>query len=198
MFHTSFYDHLFLLFCNISVWLNFSATLTSFLIGFQLRVVNQFQSWIKKIQNLDIINVCTAISRTWLPHNLCFWCFFNQLNIFNKVSSLVTELFIRERKLNIFFAFISQSYFKMPKTIRLNMTYYFIMKIPDKRELQQIALNQSPDIELKGYPRYKMITSQNILSEAQIENWSSVLKIFKFLYFQLSHNLPNMWLHNEY
>ena len=53
-----------------------------------------------------------------------------------KLGPLVNELFLRRRQLNILLVFISQSYFKVPKTIRLNATYYFIMKIPNKRELQ--------------------------------------------------------------
>ena len=53
-----------------------------------------------------------------------------------KLSPKVTELFLRGRKLNIPLVFISQSYFKVPKTIRLNATHYFIIKIPNKRELQ--------------------------------------------------------------
>ena len=56
-----------------------------------------------------------------------------------KLNPIVTELFIRGRKLNISIAFITQSYFKVPKDVRLNSTYFFIMKIPNKRELQQIA-----------------------------------------------------------
>ena len=59
----------------------------------------------------------------------------------NKLNSIVTELFIRRRKLNISIVFITQSYFKVPKDARLNSTHFFIMKIPNKRELQQIALN---------------------------------------------------------
>ena len=59
----------------------------------------------------------------------------------NKLNTLVT---IRGRKLNISLA--TQSYFVVPKIIRLNSTYYFIMKIPDKRELQQTAFNYSLDI----------------------------------------------------
>ena len=54
-----------------------------------------------------------------------------------KLSPIVTELFLRGRKLNISLVFILQSYFKVPNTIRLNATHYFIMKIPNKRELQQ-------------------------------------------------------------
>ena len=63
-----------------------------------------------------------------------------------KLSSTVTELFIRGRKLNISLVFITQSYFKIPKGVRLNTTHFFIVKISNKRELQQIALNHSSDI----------------------------------------------------
>ena len=57
------------------------------------------------------------------------------------LNSMVTELFIRGRKLNISLVFITQSYFKVPKDVRLNTTHFFIMKIPNKRELQQTAIN---------------------------------------------------------
>ena len=53
-----------------------------------------------------------------------------------KLNSIVTELFIRGRKLNISLVFITQSYFKVPKDVRLNTTHFFIMKIPSKKELQ--------------------------------------------------------------
>ena len=56
------------------------------------------------------------------------------------LSPIVTELFLRGRKLNILLVFISQSLFKVPKTIWLNATHYFIMKIPNKRELQHVAI----------------------------------------------------------
>ena len=63
-----------------------------------------------------------------------------------KLDSIVTELFIRGRKLNISLVFITQSYFKVPKDVRLNTSHFFIAKIPNKRELQQIAINHSWDI----------------------------------------------------
>ena len=69
----------------------------------------------------------------------------------NKLNPIVTELFIRGRKLNISIVFIMQCYFKVPKDVRLNSTYFFIMKIPNKRELQQIALNHSSDIDFKDF-----------------------------------------------
>ena len=53
----------------------------------------------------------------------------------------VTKLFIRGRKLNIYFAFITQSYFAVLKNIRLNSTHYFIMKIANEQELRQTAFN---------------------------------------------------------
>ena len=52
-----------------------------------------------------------------------------------KLNPIVTELFIRGRKLNISIIFITQSYFKVPKDVRLNSTHFFILKIPNKREL---------------------------------------------------------------
>ena len=51
-----------------------------------------------------------------------------------KRNPMVTELFIRGRKLNISFDFTTQSYFAVPKNIRINSTHYFVMKIPNKRE----------------------------------------------------------------
>ena len=68
-----------------------------------------------------------------------------------KLNSVLTELFIRGRKLNIFLVFITQSYFKVPKDVRLNPTHFFIMKILNKRERQQIALNHSSGINSKGF-----------------------------------------------
>ena len=76
-----------------------------------------------------------------------------------KLNSVVTELFIRGRKLNISLVFIMQSYFKVPKDVRLNGTHLFIMKIPNKRELQQIVLNHSSDIDFKDFVKiYKKCT----------------------------------------
>ena len=68
-----------------------------------------------------------------------------------KLSPIFTELLLKGRKLNISIVFISQSYFKVPKTIRLNATHYFIITIPNKRELQQIASNHSSEIEFKDF-----------------------------------------------
>ena len=76
-----------------------------------------------------------------------------------KLNSIVTELFIRGRKLNISLVFITQSYFKVPKDVRLNSTHSFIMKISDKRELQQIAQIIHHILALK----ISLISTKNIL-----------------------------------
>ena len=79
----------------------------------------------------------------------------------NKLNPIVTGLFIRSRKLNISIVFITQSYFKVPKDVRLNSSHFFIRKIPNKRELQQIALNHSSDIEFKDFMNiYRKCTAE--------------------------------------
>ena len=70
-------------------------------------------------------------------------------------------MFIRGRKLNISIVFITQSYFKVPKDVRLNSTHFVIMKIPNKTELQQIVLNHSSDIDFKDFIKiYKNCTAE--------------------------------------
>ena len=78
-----------------------------------------------------------------------------------KLNPIVTELFIRGRKLDISLAFITQSYFAVPKNIKLNQKYYFVMKIPNKRELQQVAFNHLSDIEFRDVMNlYKKCTAE--------------------------------------
>ena len=76
-----------------------------------------------------------------------------------KLNSVVTKLFIRGRKLNISLVFITQSYFKIPKDVRPNTSHFFIAKVSNKRELQQIAINHSSDISSKTLP----ISIENVL-----------------------------------
>ena len=72
--------------------------------------------------------------------------------IYNKkLDSLVNELLIRGRKLNISLVFITRSYCKVPKDIRLNTTHFFIAKITNRRELQEIARNHSLDNSNKDF-----------------------------------------------
>ena len=68
-----------------------------------------------------------------------------------KLNPIVTVLFIRGRKLNISIFFITQSYFRVPKDFRLDFTHFFIMKISNKRKLQQIASNHLADIYSKDF-----------------------------------------------
>ena len=85
-----------------------------------------------------------------------------------KLNSIVTELFIRGRKLNIYLVFIIQPYFKIPKDVTLNTTHFFIAKIPNKRELREIAINNSSDISAKDFI--------NIYKKRAVEPYSVFVK----------------------
>ena len=79
----------------------------------------------------------------------------------NKRSPIVTEFLIRGKKQNVFLTFITQSHFAVPKNVGLNSTHYFVMKIPNKRELQQIAFNHSSDTDLQNFMNlYKNYTAK--------------------------------------
>ena len=67
------------------------------------------------------------------------------------LNLIVTELSIRGRKPNISLVFITQSYFKVPKDVRLNTTHFFVMETPNKQELQQIPFNHSLDVKFKNF-----------------------------------------------
>ena len=80
----------------------------------------------------------------------------------NKKLKSWTEIFIRGKKLNNSTFFITQSYSAVPKNIRLHSSHYFIMKIPNKQELQQIAFNHSSDIDSKDFMNtYKKLTAKS-------------------------------------
>ena len=64
-----------------------------------------------------------------------------------KLEAIIKELFTRCRKLNISLVFTTQSYFSVPKNVRLNSTHYLIMKINSKREFRSIAINHSADVD---------------------------------------------------
>ena len=87
-----------------------------------------------------------------------------------KLNPVVTELFIRGKKLNISIAFITQSYFKVPKDVRLNSAHFFILKIPNKRELQQIVLNHSSDIDKAQKESFKITYNKTMTIENQIKD----------------------------
>ena len=78
-----------------------------------------------------------------------------------KFQAIIKELFIRCRKINILLAFITQSYFSVPKDVRLNSTHYLIMKINKKRELQNIAINRFIDIDYQDFIKtYRQCTKE--------------------------------------
>ena len=68
-----------------------------------------------------------------------------------RFQAIITELFIRCRKLNVSLVFITPSYFKTPKDARLNSTHYLIMRIHNRRELQNIANDHSADSDYKDF-----------------------------------------------
>ena len=78
-----------------------------------------------------------------------------------KCQAVVKVLFIRCRKLNISLAFITHSYFSLPQDVRLNPTHYLIIKINNKRELHNIAINHSVDIDYKDFMKiYRECTKE--------------------------------------
>ena len=111
------------------------------------------------IKNIEEYNVCKKRKKLIVFDDMI-------ADIINNgnLNPVVTELFIGGRKLNISFVFITQSYFKVPKHVRLNSAHFFIMKIPNKRELQQIALNHSSDIDFKDFIKiYKYVLQNHFL-----------------------------------
>ena len=68
-----------------------------------------------------------------------------------KFQSIIKELFIICRKPNTSLVFVTQSYFSVPKDVRLNSTHYLIIKVNNKKELQNIAINHSADIDYKKF-----------------------------------------------
>ena len=80
----------------------------------------------------------------------------------NKFNLIITELFIRGRKLTVLLVFITQLYSKVPKDVRLNPTHYFMIKIPNKNELGQIVINHSSDMDFKDFMKiYKICTLES-------------------------------------
>ena len=78
-----------------------------------------------------------------------------------RFQAIIKELFIRCRKLNISLVFITQSYFSVPKDIRVNSKHYLIMNINNKRELQNVAINHSADIDYKDFMKiYRECTKE--------------------------------------
>ena len=78
-----------------------------------------------------------------------------------KIQAIIKNLFIRWKKLNLSLVFITQSYFSFPKDVRLNSTHYLIMKTNNRKELQNIAINQSADIDYNDFVKiYREFTRE--------------------------------------
>ena len=89
-----------------------------------------------------------------------------------KFQTIIKELFIRCR-INISLVFTTQSYFSVPKDVRLNSTHYLIMKISNRKKLQNVANNYSADIDYNNFVRiyreytrkpYSFLTIDTILT----------------------------------
>ena len=80
-----------------------------------------------------------------------------------KAQQILKDLFIRCRKLNISLCFLTQSYFSGPKDVRLNCTHYILFKLNNKRELQNMAINHSADIDYKDFLRFIGTVQRNFL-----------------------------------
>ena len=76
-------------------------------------------------------------------------------------QAIIKKLFVRCRKLSISLVFTTQYYFSVPKDVRLNLTHYLIMKTNNRRELQNIAINHSADMDYKDFTKiYREITKE--------------------------------------
>ena len=99
-----------------------------------------------------------------------------------KLQPMVTKLLIRSRKIIIYLVFIMQSDFAVPKNIRLNHIHDFVKKILNKREFQQIAVNQSTDIDIKDFTNFR----KNVKLQYNINREAAQLKALLSLPYYLS------------
>ena len=99
-----------------------------------------------------------------------------------KFQSIIKELFITCRKLNISHVFITQSYFSVPKDVRLSTAHYSIMKINNKRELQNIAINHSADIDHQDFKNIYRKCTKEPFNFLTIEPASDPLRFRKNLF----------------
>ena len=96
-----------------------------------------------------------------------------------KAQQVLKELFISCRKLNISLCFLTQSYFSVSKDLRLNCTYYIIFKLNSKRELQNIAINHSADIDYKDFVKIYRDCTREPYTFLTIDTTQPVDKRFK-------------------
>ena len=110
-----------------------------------------------------------------------------------KLDSVVTELFISGRKLNFSLVFITRSYLKVPKDVRLNTTHFFVAKIPNRRELKEIAWNHSSDIGTEDFINiYRECTAEpHAVLVNDITLTSDNLLTFRKLFLEYNKNHDN-------
>ena len=107
-----------------------------------------------------------------------------------KCQAIIKELFIRCRKVNILLAFITQSYFSIPKDVRLNSKHHLIMKIDNKKELQNIAINHAAFIDYEDFVKIYRECIKEPYSFLTIDTALSASDILRFRK-NLFHNYKN-------
>ena len=107
-----------------------------------------------------------------------------------KFQAIIKELFIRCRKLNILLVFITQSYFSIPKDVRLNSKHHLIMKIDNKKELQNIAINHAAFIDYEDFVKIYRECIKEPYSFLAIDTALSASDILRFRK-NLFHNYKN-------
>ena len=79
-----------------------------------------------------------------------------------KIQAIIKDLVFRCRKLNISVVFITQSYFSVPREARSNSTHYLRMKNNNRKDLKQIAIDHSTDIDYKDFLKiYRNCTNES-------------------------------------
>ena len=95
------------------------------------------------------------------------------------LSQIKQELFLTCRKLNISLWFLTQSYFSVPKYVRLNCTHHVIFKLNNKRELKNIAINHSADINYIDFAKIYRDCRKELYNFLTIDTTQPVDKRFK-------------------
>ena len=104
-----------------------------------------------------------------------------------KFQAFVKKLFLRCRKLNISYVFIIQSYFSVPKDVRLKSTCYLIMKINNETELQNITINHSPTIDYNDFMKIHRECTKELYSFYTIHTASPAIDFLRLKKKKLCH-----------
>ena len=108
---------------------------------------------------------------------LCLITWLQTLWQIKRFQVIIKELLIRCRKLSISLVFITQSYFSVPKDVRLNSTHYLIMKINNRKELQNNAINHFADIDYEDFVKmYRECTKKPYFFGTPSLDWKGSIK----------------------